>query len=180
MLEIEVKIQIKENPEEAAEYILKQGAVLVKDRYFEENTLYDFPGQILTNKRQAVRLRKIGKRSYLTFKGSPQKSRRFKIRDEYETEVKNASQLKKILKSLGLSPSYTYSKYRAVYKYKKLKIFVDETQAGNFIEFEGQQSDIMRFARSMGYANSSFITEDYITLLKASKNIPHAQKGIEL
>lgn len=179
MLEIEVKIQPKESPKESAEKILSLGAVLVKSRYLEENTLYDFPGHILTNKQQAVRLRKIGKRCYLTFKGSPQKSRRFKIRDEYETEVKNANQLKKILKSLGLSPSYTYSKYRTVFKYKKLKIFVDETQAGNFIEFEGQRSDIVRFARSMGYANSSFITKDYITLLKSSKNIHNVQKAIE-
>ena len=174
MLEIEVKIRIDENPKEVTDRILGFGARLVKDRYFEENTLYDFPGQILRLKQQAVRLRKIKKKAYLTFKGSPQKSRRFKIREEFETEVKNAVQLKKILKSLGLSPSFSYTKHRTAFKYKKLKIFLDETQAGLFVEFEGERSDIMRFARSMGFTNSSFITKDYIALLtEAGLNSPN-------
>jgi len=172
MQEIEVKIRIEENPQNTAEKILKQGAVRVKNRYFEENTIYDFPDNILKLKRQAVRLRKIGKKATLTFKGSPQKSRRFKIRDEFETEVKNSNQLKKILKSLGLAPSFTYSKHRTVFKYKKLKIFVDETQAGNFIELEGDRSDIVRFARCLGYSNADFITQDYVALLSNCKKAP--------
>lgn len=176
MVEIEVKIQIDENPDAAVEKILKCGAFLVKNRYFEENTLYDFPSRILTQKKQAVRVRTIEKKTYLTFKGSPQKSRRFKIREEYETEVKKAGQIKKILKSLGLSPSFSYSKYRRVFLHKKLKIFVDETQAGNFLEFEGERSDIVSFARSMGYSNSSFITKDYVTILSTAGQFPPSEK----
>lgn len=178
MLEIEVKVRIETNPEEAAEKILRQGALPAKDRYFENNTLYDFPGRILAQKKMAVRMRTAGKKCYLTFKGPPQKSRRFKVREEYETEVKKAVQLKKILQSLGLIPSFSYSKHRRVFKHKKLKIFLDETAAGNFIEFEGERSDIVRFARSLGYSNSSFITADYVALLSASAD-PPAQKNTE-
>ena len=84
MLEIEVKIRIK-NLKEMAQKLQDLGAELDKQRYFEENTLYDFPEQILTKKRQAIRLRKIKKKATLTFKGPPKKSRTFKIREEYET-----------------------------------------------------------------------------------------------
>jgi predicted adenylyl cyclase CyaB len=177
MVEIEVKIRIKEDLKETAKKLLAAGAKLLRERHFEENTLYDFPGQTLKNKREAVRLRQIKKKTYLTFKGPPIKSRRFKIREEFETEVKNAGQLKKILKRLGLSPSFSYSKYRTVFKFKKLKIVLDETEAGNFIEFEGERSDIVRFARSMGYSNSSFITEDYVSILTASKKIPQNSRN---
>ena len=106
MLEIEVKIQIK-NPKEMNRRIVEQGAQLFRKRYFEENTLYDFSDLTLTKKQQAFRLRKIKKKAYLTFKGSPQKSRQFKIREEYETEVNNANQISPPLFDLNDNPFRT-------------------------------------------------------------------------
>jgi len=163
MLEIEVKIQIK-NPKEMAHKIVEQGAQLVRERYFEENSLYDFSDLTLTKKQQAFRLRKIKKKAYLTFKGSPQKSRQFKIREEYETEVKNVNQIKKIIKSLGLVPKFQYDKFRTVFKKKKLIICLDETPVGNFIELEGEQSHIVRFASSLGFSRTDFLKKSYIDL----------------
>jgi predicted adenylyl cyclase CyaB len=168
MLEIEVKIQIK-NPKEIAHKIIEQGAQLVRERYFEENTLYDFPDLTLTNKRQAFRLRKINKKAYLTFKGSPQKSRQFKIREEYETEINNLNQIKKIIKSLGLVPKFQYDKFRTVFRKKKLKICLDETPVGSFIELEGEQSHIVKFASSLGFSRTDFIKKNYIDLYSESR-----------
>jgi len=163
MLEIEVKIQIK-NPKGMAHKIVELGAQLVRARYFEENTLYDFSDLALTKKNQAFRLRKIKRKAYLTFKGSPQKSRQFKIREEYETEVKSANQIKKIIKSLGLVPKFQYDKFRTVFRKKKLKICLDETPVGDFIELEGEQSHIVRFASSLGFSRADFIKKNYIDL----------------
>lgn len=163
MLEIEVKIKIK-NPKELAARIVDLGAQLVRERYFEENTLYDFPDQSLTNKQQAFRLRKIKKKAYLTFKGSPQKSRQFKIREEYETEVNNANQIKKIIKSLGLVPKFHYDKFRTVFRKKNLNICVDETPVGNFLELEGEQNHIVKFASSLGFSRANFIKKNYVDL----------------
>lgn len=163
MLEIEVKIQIK-NPKGMAHKIVELGAQLVRARYFEENTLYDFSDLALTKKKQAFRLRKIKRKAYLTFKGSPQKSRQFKIREEYETEVKSANQIKKIIKSLGLVPKFQYDKFRTVFRKKKLKICLDETPVGDFIELEGEQSHIVRFASSLGFSRADFIKKNYIDL----------------
>lgn len=165
MLEIEVKIKI-DDLESTRNKILTAGASLFKERYFEKNSLYDFPGGDLYQKNQALRLRKINKKIYLTFKGTERKSRKFKIREEFETEIKNERQIFKILKSLGLKTVFNYEKYRTVFVYKKLKICLDELSIGNYIEIEGQQSDIVRFSQLLGYSKKDFIKSDYIQMLK--------------
>ncbi len=165
MVEIEVKIRI-DNIKNLREKILKLGAKLEKERFYEENTLYDFPSKPLYKKRQALRLRRMNKKSFLTFKGPPQKSRKFKIREEYETEVKNEKQLRKILKSLGFMPIFNYEKHRTVYRKKNLKISLDEMSIGNFIELEGQREEIVKFAEALGVSKKEFIKLDYIQLIK--------------
>ncbi len=120
MVETEVKIRIQDI-DSIIPLILEQGARLEKERFLEENTFYDFPSHILTKRREALRLRKMDKKAFLAFKGIPQKSRRFKIRQEFETEVKNAKQMKKILKLLGLSPTFQYRKFRRIFRKKRLE-----------------------------------------------------------
>jgi len=165
MLEIEIKIKI-DDPQSIKNKILAGGASLHRERYFENNSLYDFPKMDLYLKNQALRLRKINKKTFLTFKGAEKKSRKFKIREEYETEIKNERQIIKILKSLGLKPVFNYEKYRTVFIYKKLKICLDELTIGDYLELEGQQSDIVRFAHLLGYSKKDFIKSDYIQMLK--------------
>jgi predicted adenylyl cyclase CyaB len=165
MVEIEVKIRVDEI-KNLAEKILELGAKLEKERFFEENTLFDFPSKTLYKKRQALRLRRMNKKSFLTFKGPPKKSRKFKIREEYESEVKNEKQLRKILKSLGFIPVFNYEKHRTVYRRKGLKISLDETSIGNFVELEGEREKIVKFASALGISKKEFIKLDYIQLIK--------------
>jgi len=167
MLEIEVKFVVTD-PNSFREKILANGAILRKERYREENILYDFRSHDLERQAQALRLRLVGKKAWLTFKGSPQKSRRFKIRQEFETEVKDAKQMRRILKKLGLIPAFSYVKYRTVFQKGKLKICLDETPIGYFCELEGERPEIVRLARRLGVANKDFIKLDYIQLLKSA------------
>ena len=172
MVEIEVKIKIKDLSA-IKERILQIGANLEKERILAENTLFDFPTAILYEKRQALRLRKIGKKTFLTFKGTPQESRKFKIRDEYETEVKHQKQVQKILKSIGFIPVFNYQKYRTVFRKGSLKICLDETSIGNFVEMEGERNEIVKFAKALGFSKDEFIKLDYVQLIKKeSKNNP--------
>ncbi|MFQ6070875.1 MAG: class IV adenylate cyclase [Candidatus Aminicenantales bacterium] len=164
MKEIEVKIRVNDL-ESTKEKLISLGAQIKKEHFLEENTLYDFPQQTLYSKSQALRVRKSGKKAFLTFKGTPQKSRKFKIRDEYETEVKNYKHLKKILKSLGLIPVFSYKKYRTVLKKGKVKICLDETRVGNFIEMEGERNEIVKEAKAAGFSKQEFIKKDYVELL---------------
>ena len=165
MVEIEVKIRI-DDIKSIGEKILELGAKLEKERHYEENTLYDVPSKTLHKKQQALRLRRMNKKSFLTFKGPPQKSRKFKVREEFETEVKNEKQLRKIIKSLGYTPIFNYEKHRTVYKTKGLKISLDETSIGNFIELEGEREKIVKFADALGVSKKEFIKQDYIQLIE--------------
>jgi adenylate cyclase class 2 len=165
MVEIEVKIKV-DDFDSFREKIANLDARLEKERYSEENTLFDFATQTLIKNQQALRLRTAGKKTFLTFKGPPEKSRKFKIRKEYETEVRNEKQIRKILKSLGFIPVFSYNKFRTVYRKKNLKICLDETSIGNFIELEGERNEIVKFTNALGISKKEFIKLDYIQLIK--------------
>ena len=163
-MEIEIKIKVPDiEPFHAR--LKKIKAKCIRPRHFEENTLFDFQGNKLFQNKQALRLRRIDKKFFLTFKGTPHKSRQFKIRDEFETEIRNYKAIKKILKKLGLKPVFEYRKHRTVYQKKGIKICLDETRIGHFIELEGPQSDIVQTARELGFSRRDFIKADYPQLL---------------
>ena len=165
MVEIEVKLPVADL-KAFRESLLRAGARLDKERHAEENTLYDFRSGELRSRGQALRLRDAGRKSFLTFKGTPQKSRRFKVRDEFETEVRNGKQIRRILKSLGLIPTFRYGKHRTVYRKGNVKICLDETLAGNFAELEGERSDIVKLAKTLGYSPAQMIKRGYVEMIR--------------
>jgi adenylate cyclase class 2 len=168
MLEIEVKIRV-DDPEALRRVLAERGAKIFKPRYFEENTLYDFRDGTISGRKHALRLRVVGRKAFLTYKGAVVKSRKFKIREEFETEVKSRADIRKILKSLGLVPVYKYNKHREVYRWKHLKICLDETSVGVFLELEGKRSDIVRFAQAIGFDKTAFIKSNYIEMMEKAK-----------
>lgn len=165
MTEIEIKLRVADAGK-AAEKVRAAGARLVRPRHLEDNTLYDFADGRLTAKGQALRFRKTGRRGLLTFKGPTVKSRSFKVRAEHETAVNDPAELRKILKALGLKPVFSYRKHRTPFLKGRLRIALDETGAGCFLELEGERHEIVRFAKALGYKRSDFIKADYVELLK--------------
>jgi adenylate cyclase, class 2 len=168
VLEIEVKVRVT-NAAATRQAILRSGAQLEKERTPEENTLFDFRSRGLTSKKCALRLRRSGRKVFLTFKGAPQKSRRFKVREEYETEVRDEKALRRILRELGFVAVFRYEKSRTVFRKGRLRISLDETTAGAFLEFEGERSDIVRYARILGFASADMIKQDYVQILQDGK-----------
>ena len=164
MTEIEVKIRIGD-PKAVREKVLGLGAVVARDRHLENDALFDFDPPVLRAGRRAIRLRTAGKRAMLTYKGEPQKSRSFKVREEFETQVRNPKELRKILKALGLRETFSYAKHRTVLRKSRLTISIDETPVGNFIELEGERHEITRFARSLGFGRADFITLSYVEMI---------------
>jgi adenylate cyclase class 2 len=173
MLETEIKIRI-ENPKAFLAKLISTGAVVSRPRVAEENVLYDFPDGSLRAGRRALRLRRAGKRATLTFKGSPQKSRSFKVREEFETTVSDSGQVRKILQALGLRPKFAYQKHRTVLRKGNLVVCLDETPAGAFLELEGKRHEITRFAKSLGFGRADFIRKDYVELI--GREIKEAEK----
>ncbi len=164
MLEIEIKVPAPDL-KAARERLAALGAVLVRERHREENTLYDRKDGELGSGRRALRLRIAGRKSFLTYKGAPQKSRKYKVREEFETEVKNVRQVRKILAGLGYRPVFQYEKHRTVLRIKTLKICLDETAAGMFLEFEGEREKIAKVSKQLGIPKKDWIKLDYIALL---------------
>jgi len=167
VVEIEVKVRVND-PAAIRQAILQSGARLEKERTPEENTLFDLRARPLTSKKCALRLRRAGRKVFLTFKGTPQKSRRFKVRNEYETEIRDEKALRRILRALGFIAVFRYEKSRTLFRKGRLKIALDETAAGAFCEFEGEKSDIARYARTLGFRSSDWIKQDYVEILQAS------------
>jgi adenylate cyclase, class 2 len=165
MVEIEVKLPVADL-KAFRESLLRAGARQEKERTAEENTLYDFRSGELREKGRALRLREAGRKAFLTFKGTPQKSRRFKVRDEFETEIRNGKQLRRILRSLGLIPTFRYSKQRTVFRRGPVKVCLDETAVGNFAELEGERSDIVRLAKTLGFSPAQMIKRDYVEMIR--------------
>lgn len=167
MLEIEVKVRV-ENLQPIQEQLLALGARIERERAVEDDTFYDVRPLTLLRKKHALRLRTIKKKTFLTFKGTPQKSRKFKVREEHETEVKNAKQMKKILKALGFVAVFRFAKHRMVLRKGRLKICLDETPIGLFIEFEGEREHIARLSQRLRIPKARWIKTDYVRLMKAS------------
>ena len=164
MTEIEVKIRI-DDPKAVREKVLGLGAAVARERHLEINVLFDFDPAVLRAGRRALRLRTAGKRATLTFKGKPQKSRSFKVREEFETQIRNPRELRKILKALGLRETFSYRKHRTVLRKSRLTVCIDETPVGDFVELEGERHEITRFARSLGFGRADFITRSYVEMI---------------
>jgi predicted adenylyl cyclase CyaB len=167
MIETEAKIRV---PDARAmkDRLLALGCVLRRDRHLELNALFDYRGDVLFAKREALRLRTIGKRAWLTFKGAPRKAKSFKVRPEFESEVRDPAAFRKVLKALGLRPVFRYRKHRTLLRKDRVTICLDETSVGDYLELEGRRSDIVRFARTLGYSRADFISRDYVEMIRAA------------
>ena len=168
----------------------------ISPRTHEMNTLYDTPNQNLRRRGQLIRMRIERPASsfrrkrpsediaaVLTYKGPPHPSRKprrtvrntgirahFKIREEAEVAVAGAGEMARILRSLGLHPSFQYEKFRTTYALpdiRGLKIELDETPVGIYIELEGRTASIDRAARLLGYARQDYLKVTYGSLYLA-------------
>jgi adenylate cyclase, class 2 len=188
--EIEVKLRVSDVL--ALRLRLKQlRATQIVPRTFESNTLYDTPEQNLRRRGQLIRIRieqSASKRNkgaanqspaaILTYKGpahrSPtvkkgakERNRRYKIREEVEITLDGGEQMTRILRALCLRPMFQYEKFRTTYALPEIpnvKVELDETPIGLFLELEGEVSAIDRAARSLGYSRTDYISKTYRAL----------------
>jgi adenylate cyclase class IV len=79
VLEIEVKVPVTDLPAVRGR-LIALGATLFRERHHEVNILYDRKDRELFAGKRALRLRTTGRKSFVTYKGAPRKSRKYKIR----------------------------------------------------------------------------------------------------
>jgi adenylate cyclase class 2 len=186
--EIEVKLSMP-SVVAARKKIAKLGAKLVRrevggkdGRVHEVNILFDTPDGGFARHGQLLRVRiesaggakpKGPTRAVLTYKGpgEPQKQARFKIRDEREVVVADDAAMRGILEALGLRGWFRYEKYRTTFALPGsahwaagLKVELDETPIGIFLELEGPPAAIDRAAKELGFSRAQYVMKNYLLL----------------
>ena len=182
-------------------------AKLVRERVHEMNTLYDTPEGNLARRGEMLRLRverpapranRAGKAeisSWLTFKGpakgqEAKQAGRYKIREEHEARISKPEEMSRILEALGLRPWFRYEKFRTSFTLpgmSGLKLEVDETPIGVFVELEGERGRIDRAAGLLGFEGSDYISKSYGALFmeacgksrRVSRNEPVPACGLQ-
>jgi predicted adenylyl cyclase CyaB len=150
--EIEMKA-VLQNPNELRRSLRKNRARMV-GKYKEINMAFDFPDSRLERNQNLLRLRRIGKRTIMTFKGRT-KDGRAKVRDEFETDVMHFKAVLSILKGIGLVETFKLEKIREEYRLGKSTVVIDRLpKLGYFCEIEtDSEREIDRVALRLGIKN---------------------------
>jgi len=162
--EVEIKLAVK-SAASARALLRRHGFLVIAPRVFETNTLYDTSAGDLRARGEILRLREIGRRTVVTFKGPPLTGRH-KIREELEFESSSSRQTALVWERLGFAPSFRYEKYRTELQRPREPghVTLDETPIGIFLELEGPPAWIDRTARRLGFPPEAYITKSYGTL----------------
>ncbi len=202
--EIEVKLRIADKRRLLGQ-LARLKARLIRPRVHELNTLYDTPEGNLARQGQILRLRverpsaranRAGKArekasgesetsALLTFKGPAKGPRantpgRYKIREERELRIRDPGEAPRILEALGVRPWFRYEKFRTVFELpgmRSLKLALDETPIGLFLELEGPPGEIDRAAELLGFARSGYITKSYGALFMEQCGLSRRSSG---
>jgi len=165
VLEREVKIRFSD-PDRARASLAAIGAVPLRPRRLQDDTLFDTPGGALRARRAVVRLRREPDRAYVTFKG-PVQPGPMKMREEQETEIADADVLRRVLHELGLEAWFRYQKFREEFEAPGVVIALDETPVGTYLEIEGSEEGILTVTDALGCSPADFILDSYRGLFTA-------------
>jgi len=199
--EIEVKLRIADKRRLSGQ-LARLKAKVICPRVHEMNTVYDTPDGSLSRRGQMLRLRverpaSRGKRAVragkagsgqsgfsalLTLKG-PSKGQKgsrpglYKIREESELRISDTGEALAILEALGVRPWFRYEKFRSEFELPRmrgLKLALDETPIGLFLELEGPREEINRAAELLGFARSGYINKSYGALFMEERGLARA------
>ena len=147
---------------------------------FEVNQLFDRPSNELRTSDRLLRLRRVGDRAIVTFKG-PSERGRHKSREEIEFQVSDGAAFELVLDRLGYSPGLLYEKYRTEFARmgETGVVTLDETPIGVFLELEGQPEWIDRVAAELGFTPANYSTASYGSLFREYRS-NHPEVGTNM
>lgn len=170
MIEIEKKYRLTKQQFEQVQEDLKEFEAEYIGEEFEENNLYS--NEEFLSRLAVIRLRKIGKKTILTYKQTIENETGYKKQIEHETAVENAEQIEAIIKYLGLSKKVVYEKRRKTWKFRQVEVVLDELPFGIFMEIEGSYTAIAEAEMFLETENFEQETKTYpyLTLELGEKN----------
>jgi adenylate cyclase class 2 len=167
--ETEIKIPVPEGTlKRLRESLPETGCQLSAPRRFEENLIFDSPLQKLFENDCLLRLRTVGGKHVLTYKGKQEPDSVLKVRPEAETRIDDALETRRILEALGFTVGCRYDKHRekwtTVVMGQQLEICLDETPIGDFVEIEGDADAIRSLAKTLCLDLDKAVTRSYLEL----------------
>jgi adenylate cyclase class 2 len=166
--ETEVKIRLS-NSAAFTERLHSAGFTQSVPRLFESNTLYETQDHGLSEKGMLLRLRQIGDKGIITWKGRCDPGP-YKSRPELETTVASIETLGQILSQLGFEPIFRYEKLRTEFVHPQKGagvVTLDETPIGDFLELEGEGEWIDDTATQLGFSPQDYVLDSYARLYVA-------------
>ena len=169
MQEIEVKIlDIDE------EKIINQLVTLGAKKIFEGEIhalAFDFPDKRLDNEDSFVRVRTVGDKVELCFKGE-KKDSQFKSREEIEVSVSGFKDTIQILEKIGLKKYHEGKKHRQSYKFEDARFEIDSWEnIPPFLEIEAKTEEkVKEFVERLGYTMDQTSNWGYLTIEEHYKN----------
>ncbi|MCX6609735.1 MAG: class IV adenylate cyclase [Acidobacteria bacterium] len=142
---------------------LKEAGFRIKHRrVFERNTIFETSPPTLRPSGCLVRLREAGSKTTITYKG-PATVGKHKSREEVEFTVSDADAAYTFLMRLGYLPGFVYEKYRTEYAEigSSGVVTLDETPIGIYAELEGEEKWIDFTAKTLGIADTEYLTASY-------------------
>jgi adenylate cyclase class 2 len=169
MLEIEIKARIK-SPKEIEKAIINQGGSF-RMEVTEEDIYFSHPNRNFAKTDEALRLRAVEGKFYLTYKG-PKLDKITKTREEFNIQVNDLENSNKILKSLGFEVVLPVKKKRRYLRLGAFDIMLDFVDGlGSFIEVEKKgeynPQELIDFLAGLGIYESE--TKSYLELALEKK-----------
>lgn len=177
MKEIEMKI-ININREKTERLIRSLGAKKTFDDIII-TVFFDYPDASIKQAKNLIRLRKTGKKSFVTFKKYV-KNPKAKVRQEFEVEVSDYSTMYTIMNCLGLQAEVEVKKHRVSYVLDAVhfefdKHLDDYEFIPDFLEIEARDEAALDvFIKRLGFTEdqckswSFFEVADYYKAKKSS------------
>jgi adenylate cyclase class 2 len=176
--EVEIKLRIVNLEKLVSD--LRRMRIQSLGRVLELNALYDTARSQVRKRGCLLRLRTETpaaspfarggpKCAVVTWKTPAENSTRSRYKEKIEQEapVESADRWPQILPSLGLRPTFSYEKYRTMYRAGALHLDLDETPVGVFLELEGHPRAIDRMARCLGFTHRDYLRDTYWDLYAA-------------
>ena len=137
----------------------KLEALLIQPRVLETNIRFDLPDASLRSEGRVLRLRRDTEARF-TYKGASTNEQGVLSRTEIEFTVGDFEKAKEFMEALGYQKLLYYDKYRTTYSLDSTSLLVnfrqppiglqsclimlDELPYGNFVEIEGESSEMIR------------------------------------
>jgi adenylate cyclase, class 2 len=165
MKEIEVKI-LDIDVEDIRNKLLTLGAEKIFDGEVHAFA-FDLPNNNFHENGSFVRVRKVGDKAELCFKGKKEDSQ-FKSQEEIEVNVSEFMTTVKILENIGLKKFHDGKKHRESYKIENTRFEIDNWEKVDpFLEIEAPTEEIVKeYVEKLGFTMEQAVNWSYLEIEK--------------